>query len=117
MILELRTYVPVKGREQALAHRFRDSTLAMFRRQKIHVVDFWIAEDGEIGYLVGWEDPDHMKLGWDRFRDDPEWLDVKRSTEADGPLVEKIISKVVARPAFFDPTMPSDCVRFPQRLS
>lgn len=101
MILELRTYVPVKGREQALADRFRDSTLEMFERRNIEVVDFWIAEDGEIGYFVSWDDAQQMRAAWERFRDDPEWLEVKRLTEADGPLVEKIVAKIVSRPAFF----------------
>jgi heme-degrading monooxygenase HmoA len=104
MIIELRTYVPVKGREQDLVARFRDSTLDILKRRGIDVTDLWIAEsDSEVVYLVRWDNAEEMTAAWAAFREDPEWIRVKGITEAEGPLVASIASKVLVRPPFFTP--------------
>jgi hypothetical protein len=102
MITELRLYRPVSGREEALVNRFRTSTLKIFFRHKIKVLDFWVADDESlIAYTCEWQSTDEMRQGWARFREDDEWRRSKAATEVQGPLVEEIISTVVSTPAFF----------------
>ncbi len=91
-------------REEDLIDRFRNGTLSIFDRRGYDVRDFWIAEkNSEIVYVMTWKDGDHMRDEWNLFRADPEWVELKRSTEANGPLVEKIISDVLVRPPVFQP--------------
>lgn len=104
MIYELRTYIPVKGREAELIERFRSGTLGIFSRRGYAVEDFWICEhNSEIVYVMTWESTEAMREEWARFREDEEWTRLKAATEANGPIVEKIISKVLVRPPFFRP--------------
>jgi heme-degrading monooxygenase HmoA len=104
MIYELRSYTPVKGRELELIERFRSSTLAILARRHFIVRDYWLSEQtSEIIYVVVWESVERMNEEWARFRDDAEWMRVKASTEANGPIVEKISSNILVRPAYFNP--------------
>jgi hypothetical protein len=105
LIHELRQYVPAPGKGEALSRRFRDSTLALFRKLDFKVVDFWETTDGsgEIWYVMEWPSEAAMKAAWDDFRANPEWVAAKKATEADGPLVQKIQSYPLRRPAYFRP--------------
>jgi hypothetical protein len=104
MIDELRHYVPAAGRAKALQDRFEHATLALFARAGIVVSDYWIAEaSGEIWYIVRWESVAAMEAGWAAFRDNPEWLALRRESEAAGSLVERIDKTVLTRPAYFKP--------------
>jgi hypothetical protein len=101
MIYELRHYVPHEGKREALKQRFATGTLALFRKVNINVTDFWEAPDtGDLWYIVEWPDRQTMKLAWDAFRDNPDWLQLKAKTEIDGPLTS-ITSIVLERPDFF----------------
>jgi heme-degrading monooxygenase HmoA len=104
MIVELRRYLPVRDRERDLDHRFRTSTLDLFARRGFKVTDFWVTEGAtEIVYLVEWDSVEQMTEAWEAFRTDPEWLAIKRATEADGPITASIISTVLHRPDYFQP--------------
>ena len=104
MIYELRCYVPVPGRETDLQQRFADGTLALFSKLGIQVVDFWehASGNGELWYLVAWNDEAAMRQAWDAFREDPDWLAMKQESEANGPLVKSITSVPLCRSAFFE---------------
>lgn len=103
MIYELRQYIPAPGKAEALGQRFRDSTLALFRKLGFRVVDFWETTDGsgELWYLMEWPDEAAMKSAWDGFKTNPEWVSTKKSSEADGPLVQKIQSYPLRRASYF----------------
>jgi heme-degrading monooxygenase HmoA len=104
MIYELRTYVPMKGREAELIDRFRSGTLKIFSRRGYAVRDFWISEQSsEIVYVMMWESAHQMQEEWARFREDAEWKQLKTATEANGPIVERIVSNVLVRPPYFHP--------------
>jgi hypothetical protein len=53
--------------------------------------------------VLTWESVDEMREAWALFPEDDEWKRLKASTEANGPIVEKIISNVLVRPAYFHP--------------
>lgn len=104
MILEHRSYLPVSGRERDLEARFRDSTMALFARHGIRVLHFWAVRDtGELIYICEWPSVEAMREGWERFRQDPDWMRVKQQTEAGGAIVERIESKILGPVDFFAP--------------
>ena len=43
-----------------------------------------------------------MGAAWDAFRADPDWIKAKAETEADGPIVSEVISKMLS-PTSFSP--------------
>jgi heme-degrading monooxygenase HmoA len=102
MILELRIYRPVAGREEDLLARFRNCTMALFDRHRIRVTHFWMAQGTkELIYVCAWSSEDAMRDGWERFRQDPEWMRVKSESEIDGPIVASVESKVIEQADFF----------------
>lgn len=102
MIHELRRYIPAPNRAKALQDRFEHQTLALFARTGIAVSEYWVAEDsGEIWYIVEWESMEAMQAGWQAFRNNPEWIALKRQSEAEGRLVERIDTVALRRPPFF----------------
>lgn len=102
MIHELRRYIPAPNRAKPLQDRFEHQTLALFARAGIAVRDYWLAEaSGEIWYIVEWESMEAMQAGWQAFRSNPEWIALKRQSEAEGRLVERIDTVVLRRPPYF----------------
>lgn len=104
-VYELRRYVAVAGKEQALRRRFEEGTLALFDALGIRVVDFWqtVSSPVELWYLLEWPDEEAMREGWSAFRENPEWRALKAESEANGPLVASITSTVLSRAPFFAP--------------
>lgn len=89
MIYELRTYVAAPGKIDALNKRFVDHTLAIFERVGIEAVAFFIDRDkpDHLVYLTRFQDEEHRQKAWATFGDDPEWLEVKKESEVDGPFI------------------------------
>jgi len=97
LIHELRHYIAVPGRLEALLQRFRQHTFAVFQRLGFNVVACWEAADGsdEFWYIVAWRDEADMRRNWEILKADPEWLEIKKDTERDGPLVVRIDSTLL----------------------
>lgn len=104
-VYELRRYVALPGREEALRQRFEDGTLALFEELGIRVVDFWetVATPVELWYLLEWPGEQAMRDAWTAFRENPKWQALKATSEAGGPLVASITSTVLSRAPFFTP--------------
>jgi hypothetical protein len=105
VIYELREYTTVPGRMPALIKRFTDHTLGIFARLGLDVVFMSVTELGsntsnELVYVVRFDSYDDMATKWAAFRADPEWAEVRRSSEADGPIVAAL-SRRVLNPAPF----------------
>lgn len=94
MLYELRIYHIHKGRMDAIHKRFSAHTLGLFARHGIKTVDFWEDADGgnKIYYILEYKDRASRDADFGAFMNDPEWLEVKRLSETDGPIVEKIES-------------------------
>ncbi|CAH1654258.1 MULTISPECIES: NIPSNAP family protein [unclassified Chelatococcus] len=103
MIYELRHYIPVAGKADALARRFEEHVFPLLAKYGLKVHDYWETTDGarEIWYVMEWADEAAMKVGWDTFRDDPAWAAAKAATETDGPLSASLRSIVLKRPDYF----------------
>jgi hypothetical protein len=107
-VFELRTYTAAPGKLAALNARFRDHTLALFKRHGLEVVGFWEPTDKEAGagetlvYILAHPSRTAAEANWKAFRADPEWIKVKGDSEANGPLTTRIDS-VFLSPADYSP--------------
>ena len=99
MIYELRHYIPVPGKEEAILNRFQSHTFEIFDRCGFRVHDFWVEANGSghLWYVLEWQSAEQMKSEWSKFRSDEEWQSVQAESEKGGPIVEKIDAIVLKR--------------------
>lgn len=104
MIHELRIYRCVPGRLPALLNRFETITLKIWQRHGIRQAGFWTTVIGEsnldLHYLLDWESLAERETKWAAFQADPEWLEKRAQTEADGPIVANV-SNAILQPTGF----------------
>ena len=92
-LFELREYQAAPGKLAALHDRFRDHTLALHEKHGItNVACFTVAEPGDerVYVLIAYPDAEARRRAWEGVVTDPEWHRVRRTTEAEGRLVERI---------------------------
>ncbi len=103
MIYEHRTYRIPEGRMPDILNRFETTTFNLFDRHSIQVVGFWTRSDAnDLIYICKFENEGAMEKAWDAFRADPEWIAAREKTEANGPIVDEVISHVLI-PTTFSP--------------
>jgi hypothetical protein len=101
-VFELRTYTASPGKLDALNARFRDHTIAIFKKHGMEVVGFWEPLDKEAGagekliYMLAHPSRAAAEASWKAFHDDPEWIKVKADSEKGGSLTTKIESVFLA---------------------
>ena len=104
MIYELRTYIVPPGRMDDILDRFASVTLRIFARYDMEVVGFWTVDPPEeehaLVYLMRFADADAQERAWDAFRADPEWIETRKRTEANGSIVSEVISKNLVSTSF-----------------
>lgn len=99
---ELRTYTASPGKLDALNTRFRNHTLALFKKHGMEVVGFWVPTDKEAGagdkliYLLAHKSRAAAEASWKAFRADPAWVAAKSASEVDGVLAAKVESVFLA---------------------
>ncbi len=102
MIHELRIYRCVPGRLPDLLKRFETITLGLWDRHGIRQAGFWTTVVGEsnqdLSYMLAWESLAERETKWTAFQSDPEWLQKRAATEANGAIVANITN------AFLQPT-------------
>jgi hypothetical protein len=102
-VYELRTYTCHDGRLEALKARFRDHTIAIFKRHGMESIGYWVPQDPEkskntLIYILAHPSLEAAKKNWAAFQADPEWVKAKAASEVDGPIVLKTES------VYMDPT-------------
>lgn len=99
MLYELRTYLIPAGRMDDIVERFRSVTCRLFEKYNMEVVGFWTTDKPEEQYALIYlmRYPDGAA-----FRADPEWLATRERTEANGPIVDEVISQTLI-PTDFSP--------------
>jgi hypothetical protein len=105
MIYEYRAYYVMPGRMPDIQRRFAETTMKLFAKHGITVVGFWepvIGENNELMYICQFDDLAHRERAWGTFLADPEWQAAKKATEANGPIVERVVNKIF-RPTSFSP--------------
>ena len=106
MMYELRTYIIPQGKMDDILNRFENVTMRLFEKHGMEVVGFWTtakpAEKNTLTYLMRYEDEKHMNSAWSAFRHDKEWIMTREKTEANGPIVEEVMSEQLL-PTSFSP--------------
>jgi hypothetical protein len=105
-VFELRTYIAAPGKIDALNARFRNHTLALFKKHGMDVVGFWMPVDkdkdpdaaNKLVYLLAFKSREAAAAAWKAFAADPDWVKARAASEVDGRLTTKIES------VFFAPT-------------
>lgn len=103
-VFELRTYVAAPGKIDALNARFKNHTLALFKKHGMEVVGFWMPLDkdkdaaaGEkLMYLLSFPSRAAAQAAWKAFAGDPAWVAARTASEVDGRLTAKIESVFLA---------------------
>jgi hypothetical protein len=105
VIYEYRAYYVMPGRMPDIQRRFADVTMKLFKKHGINVVGFWetmFGESNEMVYICSYDDLAHRDRVWKAFMADPEWQAARKASEANGPLVERVVNKIW-RPTSFSP--------------
>ena len=104
MIYELRVYHTVPGRLPALVKRFDTITLGLFEKHGIKQVGFWNVVIGEsntdLVYMLQFESLADRERKFAAFAADPEWIEARAKTEADGPIVASITNTILTPTSF-----------------
>lgn len=93
-VFELRTYTTTPGNLEALNSRFRDHTVALFKKHGMTNIAYWTltpdqeGADSTLVYLLAHRSQQAAKASFDAFRDDPQWQSALKDSEtkAGGPL-------------------------------
>ena len=96
-VYELRTYIAKEGKLENVLARFRNHTTRLFSKHGMENIGYWVPADAPdskntLIYVVSHKSREAAQASWDAFRKDPEWLKAKGESEANGPIVEKVIS-------------------------
>jgi NIPSNAP len=96
-VFELRVYHTYEGKLDDLLARFRDHTIAIFKRHGIESVAYWTPTDEPLKgktlfYILKHPSREAATANWAAFHDDADWKRVSAASEANGKLVEKVDS-------------------------
>jgi hypothetical protein len=104
MIHELRIYHAMPGRLPDLMNRFEKVTMRLFEKHQIKQVGFWTVAIGESNqdliYILEWPSMAERDARWATFQADAEWIEARRQSEANGPLVASISNSILRPTAF-----------------
>jgi hypothetical protein len=99
MIHELRIYHAMPGRLPDLMSRFEKITLRLWEKHGIKQVGFWTVGIGDSNqdliYMLEWASLADREARWSAFAADPEWLEARRQTEANGPLLSSLSNSIL----------------------
>lgn len=103
-VFEMRTYITHDGRLDALHARFRNHTNKLFVKHGMELVGYWVPAatstskdsldpNNTLVYILAYPSLEAREASWKAFIADPDWKQAKASSEADGPIVKKVISQ------------------------
>lgn len=93
-VFELRTYTTNEGKLPDLDARFRDHTIALFKKHGMINVLYTHPMDTDKGaghiliYLLAHDSVAAAKKSFDEFRADPDWIKARDASEANGKLLQ-----------------------------
>jgi hypothetical protein len=106
-VFELRTYTCNEGKLPDLLARFRNHTMQIFEKHGMTNIAYWVPQDSPahentLIYVIAHASREAAKKNWQAFVADPEWQKVQKESEANGKIVNKVVS-VFMDPADFSP--------------
>ncbi len=106
-VFELRTYTCYEGKLPDLLARFRNHTIGIFEKHGMASIAYWVPQDepasrNTLIYVLAHPSREAARKNWEAFRNDPEWRQVQKDSEANGKLVSHVDS-VFMDPAAFSP--------------
>lgn len=111
-LFEMRTYTTVIGRLPNLHTRFREHTLALFKKYGMSNLAYFQPTEGEpaaddtLLYFLAHKDMDAATISWADFRADPEWVAAKKASEekaGSSLTTEGGVVSVFLKPTDFSP--------------
>ena len=104
MIHELRIYHALPGRLPDLLNRFEKVTVRLFEKHGIKQVGFWTVAIGDsnqdLYYILEWPSMAEREARFAAFQADPEWIEARRKSEENGPLLSSL-ANLILRPTAF----------------
>ena len=96
-VYELRVYHAAPGKLPDLLRRFREHTTKLFSKHRMKNIAYWTPIDepessNTLIYVLRHPNREAAAANWKAFQEDPEWQRVKKESEANGKLTEKIDS-------------------------
>ena len=87
-----------------LLKRFENVTLKLWGKHGIKQAGFFTTLIGEsnqeLTYMLAWDSLDDRDKKWTAFQSDPDWIDARAKSEADGQIVGNIVSQLLVPTAF-----------------
>jgi hypothetical protein len=104
MIYELRVYRCLPNRMPALLKRFESAALRLWDKHGIQQAGLWTtmigASNNDLTYLLAWESLAERERKWASFTSDPEWIEARKESEKDGPIVANVVSSILQPTSF-----------------
>ena len=92
MTFELRTYTAIPGRLDDVVARFRDHTVELLARHGMESLGYWTATDPPDTLIYLLRHTGGPEQNWAAFRADPDWIDAKARSIANGEIVDTMKS-------------------------
>jgi L-rhamnose mutarotase len=109
-VFELRTYTTPEGKLGDLNARFRDHTMALFKKHGMENIVYWVKMPDQkdaattLVYLLAHKSQDAAKESFDAFRKDPDWVKARTESEKGGPLtVQNGVKSEFLKPTDYSP--------------
>src|ERR1700694_556771 len=104
MIYEMRVYRSIPARRPALLKRFETITLNLWEKHGLRQAGFFTTLVGEshqeLTYFLAWESLADREKKWAAFQSDPDWIEARAKTEADGQIVGNIVNQLLVPTVF-----------------
>ena len=96
-VYELRVYHVYEGKLDQLVDRFRNHTIRLFKKHGMKDLAFWAPNETplkgkQLIYVLEHASREAAAESWKNLIADPEWIEVKAQSEANGKLAEAIDS-------------------------
>ena len=94
-VFEIRTYYANEGKLDALLDRFRDHTVALFKKHGMTNVGYWVPADNKenkLVYMLAFPSREARNKAFKAFGADPDWQKAYKESTKDGRLVKKIVN-------------------------
>lgn len=90
----MRTYYTHDGKLDDLQARFRNHTTKYFEKHGMTNIGYWVPRDqpNTLVYILAYPNKEAATAAWDAFRKDEGWIAARKASEANGPIIVKVVS-------------------------